>query len=74
MQKSLSVRTHICPHCGYVANRDVNAAKVIEQFCTAGYAGTNACGDGGAGSDAIGVKLPSLKQELNCVHNWTQER
>ena len=29
VQKSLSVRTHICPHCGYVADRDVNAAKNI---------------------------------------------
>lgn len=27
--KSLSVRTHICPHCGYVEDRDVNAAKNI---------------------------------------------
>jgi putative transposase len=26
VQKSLSVRTHICPSCGYVADRDVNAA------------------------------------------------
>lgn len=29
VQKSLSVRTHVCPHCGYVADRDVNAAKNI---------------------------------------------
>ncbi len=29
VQKSLSVRTHICSHCGYVADRDVNAAKNI---------------------------------------------
>src|SRR3989440_11228976 len=28
VQKSLSVRTHICPSCGYVEDRDVNAAKV----------------------------------------------
>jgi putative transposase len=28
VQKSLSVRTHICPFCGYVADRDVNAAQV----------------------------------------------
>jgi putative transposase len=29
VQKSLSVRTHICPHCGLVEDRDVNAAKNI---------------------------------------------
>lgn len=27
VQKSLSVRTHICPSCGYIADRDVNAAQ-----------------------------------------------
>lgn len=29
VQKSLSVRTHICPCCGLVEDRDVNAAKNI---------------------------------------------
>ncbi len=29
VQKALSVRTHLCPFCGYVADRDVNAAKNI---------------------------------------------
>ena len=24
--KSLSVRTHVCPHCGLILDRDVNAA------------------------------------------------
>jgi putative transposase len=27
--KSLSVRTHVCGHCGYVEDRDINAAKNI---------------------------------------------
>jgi putative transposase len=31
VQKSLSVRTHVCPFCGFVADRDVNAAKNILQ-------------------------------------------
>lgn len=26
VQKALSVRTHLCPHCGFIADRDVNAA------------------------------------------------
>lgn len=36
VQKSLSVRTHICPHCGYIADRDVNAAKNILKTFLAG--------------------------------------
>jgi putative transposase len=31
VQKSLSVRTHICPFCGYIADRDENAARNILQ-------------------------------------------
>jgi transposase len=29
MQKNLSARTYVCPHCGLVEDRDVNAAKNI---------------------------------------------
>ena len=29
VQKSLSVRTHVCPSCGYVADRDTNAARNV---------------------------------------------
>jgi IS605 OrfB family transposase len=32
VQKSLSTRTHICPHCHYVEDRDINAAKNILQL------------------------------------------
>ncbi|MDB9313650.1 zinc ribbon domain-containing protein, partial [Spirulina sp. CS-785/01] len=26
VQKSLSTRTHVCPHCGFIKDRDINAA------------------------------------------------
>jgi putative transposase len=29
VQKSLSVRTHVCPHCGLLLDRDENAARNI---------------------------------------------
>src|SRR6266487_724560 len=37
VQKSLSVRTHICPCCGYVADRDVNAAQNILKLARPGH-------------------------------------
>ncbi len=37
VQKSLSVRTHICPFCGYIADRDVNAAKNILKRARPGH-------------------------------------
>src|SRR6266536_1377990 len=40
VQKSLSVRTHICPFCGYVADRDINAAKNILSKARAWPSGT----------------------------------
>src|SRR5579884_2186961 len=36
VQKSLSVRTHLCPFCGYIADRDVNAAQNILKAGTVG--------------------------------------
>ena len=36
-QKSLSVRTHSCPFCGYIADRDVNAAQNILKLARPGH-------------------------------------
>ena len=53
VKKSLSVRTHICPHCGHTQDRDWNAARnILEKgLRTVGHTGTssleleNASGD-----------------------------
>ena len=58
IRKSLSVRTHVCPACGLVLDRDHNAALNILELAlrTAGQAGTgsgtperNASGQGASG-------------------------
>jgi putative transposase len=49
--KTLSTRTHKCPHCGYVADRDQNAAinilkSALKQLSnTVGHTGINASGE-----------------------------
>ncbi|MEH2326588.1 MAG: transposase [Nostoc sp.] len=47
VQKSLSTRTHSCPHCNHIEQRDVNAAKVILNRANGrgGQPRTNASGD-----------------------------
>ncbi len=47
VKKSLSVRTHVCYHCGYTQDRDWNAAKNILELGlrTVGHTGTHASGD-----------------------------
>jgi putative transposase len=43
VKKTLSTRTHQCPHCGYVVDRDKNAARNILELGlrTAGHVGTS---------------------------------
>ena len=31
VKKDLGVRTHVCPHCGYTEDRDVNASRNVFQ-------------------------------------------
>nr|WP_287657672.1 MULTISPECIES: transposase [unclassified Microcystis] len=56
--KSLSTRTHVCPHCGYVEDRDINAAINILQkgLSTVGHTGTHAWGE--IPSGLVGYVLP----------------
>jgi putative transposase len=65
VKKSLSTRTHVCPHCGFVEDRDVNAARNILQLAlsTVGHTGTYAGGN--LPSWAIGVNLSSNGESLN---------
>jgi putative transposase len=47
VSKSLSQRTHRCQHCGFVLDRDWNAARNILELAlrTVGHTGTNVSGD-----------------------------
>lgn len=50
VQKDLSIRTHTCPYCGLVLDRDHNAAinilnKSNKNVCTVGITGIHACGE-----------------------------
>jgi putative transposase len=65
VKKSLSTRTHVCPHCGFVEDRDVNAAINIlkRALSTAGHAGTYAWGD--LPSWAIGAILSFNGESMN---------
>ena len=65
VKKSLSTRTHMCPHCGYVEDRDINAAINILSIglSTVGHTGTYATGD--LPSWAIGANLSSNGESMN---------
>lgn len=47
VKKALSIRTHVCTHCGHTQDRDWNAARNIleKALRTAGHAGTYASGE-----------------------------
>src|SRR5579883_628470 len=65
VNKSLLVRTHICPKCGYIEDRDVNASINILRLglSTTGHVGTYAWGD--LPSWAVGATLLSNGESVN---------
>ncbi len=65
VSKTLSTRTHICPHCGYVEDRDVNAAINIlkKALSTVGHTETYAWGV--LPSWAVGAILSSNGETVN---------
>ncbi len=65
VEKSLSTRTHICPHCRYIEDRDVNAARNILQkpLCTVGHTGTYAWRETPSG--LVGFDLSSHGESLS---------
>ena len=64
VKKSLSTRTHVC-QCGYVEDRDINAAINILQkgLSTTGHVGTNAWGV--LPSSSVGAILSSYGEAMN---------
>ncbi|MCM0589543.1 MAG: transposase [Gloeotrichia echinulata IR180] len=65
VKKSLSTRTHVCPHCGFSEDRDINAAINILRLglSTVGHTGTYATGD--LPSWAVGASLLSNGESVN---------
>jgi len=59
----LSDRVYKCSSCGLELDRDLNAAINLKQLAVSYTESINACGDVSSGSNFIGVKLLSMKQE-----------
>src|SRR5438046_3853487 len=63
VQKSLSVRTHVCPCCGYIADRDENAARNILQRGLQVLARTGPSSSRGEGPEQSGESPSAVKRE-----------
>lgn len=59
---TLRDRIFWCHKCGNVEDRDVNAANVVENRCTAGIAGIEAC--------QSGLRRDIMKQEATLLVGW----
>jgi putative transposase len=64
VHKSLSVRTHVCPHCGYIADRDENAARNIVHAGLCVQARTEPSSSRREGPSSDGESPSVLKREV----------
>jgi putative transposase len=65
-EMSLTERTYKCEHCGLIMDRDLNAAKNLEQSYTESSSGINACGDERFIKETkVFKRCSSVKQESN---------
>ena len=80
VKKGLSTRTHNCPHCGTVLQRDVNAAINIlrKAKSTGGHPGSNATGVGTSTqvgeTSPVGAACPKGLGGSPSVGNWRTRR
>ena len=58
VKKELYERVHKCLECGFIIDRDLNAAKNILIRATEGHSGSQASGDGA---------VPSTKEEAHAI-------
>jgi len=63
VQKNLAVRTHMCPFCGLVLDRDHNAAINIINKSTVGITGSNARGEAVQSGSSWNREAPSERAE-----------
>ena len=76
VKKSLSVRTHICPFCGLILDRDHNAANNVLSHALAGTGGqpgtsspSSAAGEGNAWGEASATVVSARGPEQDASRN-----
>jgi putative transposase len=73
VQKTLSQRTHACPHCGLVLDRDWNAALNILAAALAGAAPLRTAGQVGTGSGSPEHIASGQTATTRCVRKSTSQ-